>query len=170
MKPVMSDKPKYVGSDDRLMITYKVYHQGKLLEESGALGAEVYQMGEGHWPIQIELAMLGEAVGACLHINLSAVEKVFGEANPERIIQMDSTDFESEPEPGELIVFKLQNGEEIEGQVASNTFKPRASASFRTFFDTPCALNITVEPRGTSFSSSTNIAPFFISEVTTNLL
>jgi hypothetical protein len=46
------------------------------------------------------------------------------------------------------------------GQVASNTFEPRASASRGSPCDTPCAEKITVLPRGTSSSSSTNTAPF----------
>ena len=51
------------------------------------------------------------------------------------------------------------------GHVASNTRSPRASASARTAFDTPCAENTTVAPAGTSSSSSTNTAPFALQVV-----
>ena len=56
------------------------------------------------------------------------------------------------------------------GQVASNTARPRDSASRRTDCDTPCALNTTVLPAGTSARSSTNTAPLVRRSSTTYLL
>jgi len=56
------------------------------------------------------------------------------------------------------------------GQVASNTLSPLAAASATIFFDTPCAEKITVPPRGTWSSSSTNTAPLRRRFSTTNLL
>src|SRR5665647_214806 len=45
------------------------------------------------------------------------------------------------------------------GQVASIVLRPRAAASACTCGETPCAENTTVDPCGTSASSSTNTAP-----------
>lgn len=45
------------------------------------------------------------------------------------------------------------------GHVASTTRRPRRRASARTAGETPWAENTTVEPSGTSSSSSTNTAP-----------
>ena len=53
------------------------------------------------------------------------------------------------------------------GQVASNIFKPRCSASWRTAGETPWALNIKVLPAGTSWSSSTKMAPRALKSFTT---
>jgi hypothetical protein len=53
------------------------------------------------------------------------------------------------------------------GQVASNTWKPRAAASACTAWLTPCALNTSVAPGGTSDSSSMKIAPLPLSSLTT---
>ena len=53
------------------------------------------------------------------------------------------------------------------GQVASNTWKPRAAASSCTALLTPCALNTSVAPGGTSSRSSMKIAPLALRSLTT---
>ena len=106
-----------VAIDDRLMISYTVWYQDKILESSEAQESVEYKMGAGQWPIQLDLAMLGEAIGTHLNIKLKDSDNAFGPADPDRIITMDAVDFESEPEPGELIEFRLADGELLEGQV-----------------------------------------------------
>jgi FKBP-type peptidyl-prolyl cis-trans isomerase SlpA len=69
--------------------------------------------------VQLELAMRGEKVGAQLDINLEAVDNAFGAADAGRVVTMDTIDFKTEPQPGELIEFKLENGETLEGQILS---------------------------------------------------
>jgi hypothetical protein len=53
------------------------------------------------------------------------------------------------------------------GQVASKIAKPRSRASCSTALLTPCALNTSVAPGGTSDSSSMNTAPLALSSFTT---
>jgi FKBP-type peptidyl-prolyl cis-trans isomerase SlpA len=106
-----------VGVDDLLKISYKISHRNKLLEEVASSEAVEYRMGEGNWPIQLELAMLGEITGSCLKIQLMAKDDAFGRVDPDRIMQMDRLDFSSQPQPGELIEFEFEHGEPVEGQV-----------------------------------------------------
>jgi len=116
----MSEQPKKcVNSEDSLLITYTIRHQNQVLEQISGNEPVDYQMGVGQWPVQLELAMLGEAEGECLDISLRASENAFGAAEPDRIISMDIVDFDKEPEPGELIEFTLENGDSVEGQVLS---------------------------------------------------
>ena len=56
------------------------------------------------------------------------------------------------------------------GQVASMADRPRAAAALTTAGDTPCALKTICEPVGTSSTSSTKMAPFFSSSLTTWVL
>ena len=106
-----------VGSEDCLMISYTVWHQDKKLESCAPQEPVEYQMGSGQWPPQLELAMLGKGVGAHLNIHLKASDNAFGAPDPERIVSMEALDFENEPEPGDLIEFRLADGELLEGQV-----------------------------------------------------
>jgi len=53
------------------------------------------------------------------------------------------------------------------GQVASKTWKPRAAASRRTAWLTPCALKTSVAPGGTSARSSMKMAPLARRSATT---
>ena len=108
-----------VTENDRLLISYEIRHQKQILEKSPPHETVEYLMGTGQWPVQLELAMLGEMVGECLSIKLKASDNAFGPAEPDRIVSMDAIDFENPPDPGELIEFKLENGENVEGQILS---------------------------------------------------
>ncbi len=110
---------KIVVNDDRLLITYTISHHDQVLEASAQGEPVKYQMGAGQWPVQLELAMLGEKVGAQLDIKLQAGDNVFGPADPERVVTMNATDFNTEQQPGALIEFDLENGETFEGQILS---------------------------------------------------
>lgn len=114
-----TEQSRIVGTDDRVMISYEVRCHGQVLEASESGEYVEYQMGAGHWPVQLELTLLGEAVGQQLEIELKAGDYAFGKPDPERIIQMDRIDFDDEPEAGELIEFTLDNGDIVEGQVLS---------------------------------------------------
>jgi FKBP-type peptidyl-prolyl cis-trans isomerase 2 len=115
----MNKSTRVVAQDDQLQITYSIRHQDQVLETSAPGESVAYKMGEGQWPIQIELAMLGEEAGKQLALQYIAGDNVFGCTDPERIVTMDAVDFEPEPEPGQLIEFKLEKGEVIEGQILS---------------------------------------------------
>ncbi len=115
----MNNSTRVVAQDDRLLIRYTIRHQDQILEANASGKPVEYQMGEGQWPIQIELAMLGEKAGEKLVLQYRSGDNVFGGADPERIVTMDAVDFRSEPEPGQLVDFSLENGEMIEGQILS---------------------------------------------------
>ncbi len=106
----MSKPVRCVGREDHLMISYAVWHQEQKLESCAPQEPVEYQMGAGQWPPQLELAMLGEAAGAQLNIHLKASDNAFGTPDPERIVSMQAVDFEKEPEPGDLIEFRLAEG------------------------------------------------------------
>ncbi len=113
----MSKPVRCVGREDRLLVSYAVWHQDQKLESCAPQEPVEYQMGAGQWPPQLELAMLGEGAGAQLNIHLKASDNAFGAPDPERIVSMQAVDFENEPEPGDLIEFRLADGELLEGQV-----------------------------------------------------
>ncbi len=115
----MNKSTRVVGQEDRLLIAYTIRHQEQVLETNAPGEPVEYIMGEGQWPIQIELAMLGEKAGEQLVLHYKAGDDVFGRTDPERIVTMDAIDFKSEPDPGQLIEFNLENGEMIEGQILS---------------------------------------------------
>jgi FKBP-type peptidyl-prolyl cis-trans isomerase 2 len=110
---------KLIANDGSLRINYTISHHDKVLEASAQGEPVKYQMGTGQWPVQLELAMLGEKVGAQLDIKLLAADEAFGCVDPERVVTMDAIDFKAEPQPGELIEFNLENGECLEGQILS---------------------------------------------------
>ena len=115
----MNKLARVVAQDDHLLITYTIRHRDQILEANAPGEPVEYRMGEGQWPIQIELAMLGEKVGEQLVLQYKVGDNVFGCTDPERIVSMDAVDFKSEPEPGELIEFNVDNGDMIEGQILS---------------------------------------------------
>lgn len=109
--------PKKVTSEARLLISYSICCGGEQLEATEPDETIEYQMGQGLWPIQLELEMLNENVGTRLQVAIRAVDNVFGNIDPERVMQLQQQDFSQAPEPGELIEFELPDGETIEGQV-----------------------------------------------------
>jgi len=110
---------EFVANDDSLLITYTISHYDQVLEANAQGEPVKYQMGAGQWPVQLELAMIGEKAGAQLDIKLLAGDSVFGTPDPERVVMMDAIDFKAAPQPGELLEFKLENGETLEGQILS---------------------------------------------------
>lgn len=108
-----------VEGKDLLLIAYQVQHESIVLESSEPEDSVEYQMGAGHWPAQLELALMGATVGERLNITLNAADNAFGQVDSERVIHLDVVDFVNVPEPGELIEFNLENNEAIEGQVLS---------------------------------------------------
>ena len=118
-----------VTSESRLLITYDISCGGEQLEASELDEAVEYQMGQGMWPIQLELEMLNEAVGTNLQVVVRAVDNVFGKLDPERVMQLQQNDFSQAPEPGELIEFELPDGETVEGQILS-TFGDQVEVDF----------------------------------------
>jgi len=115
----MPKQNQRISNDDGLMISYTIKHQEQVLESVAAQEAIGYQMGTGQWPIQLELAMLGEQAGARLRIEVRSADNVFGSADPDRIVTMDRVDFASPPQPGELVEFALVDEQGLEGQVLS---------------------------------------------------
>ncbi len=110
-------KYKTVGANDTLLLEYEFSHAGERLEANPDARPVEYEMGEGHWPIPIELLMMDEPAGAKLKTHLAAKDEVFGALDSERIVQMDVADFQSTPDLGALINFNLPDGGEVEGQV-----------------------------------------------------
>lgn len=106
-----------VTAEDRLLISYDISCAGEQLEASDLGQTVEYHMGQGLWPIQLELEMLNETVGANLLIAIRAVDDVFGKIDPERMITLQLADFRHTPVSGELIEFELPDGETVEGQV-----------------------------------------------------
>ena len=102
-----------------LKIIYEIIYEGRVLERSEPAFPIEYQLGQGYWPAKIESQLLGAIAGAECLIEVSAGEHLFGELDIERIIQMDSQDFDNEPEPGDLIEFDLPDSQQVEGQVIS---------------------------------------------------
>jgi FKBP-type peptidyl-prolyl cis-trans isomerase 2 len=115
----MSKGVRRVEEGDLLLIAYQIRHGSIVLESSEPEDSVEYQMGVGHWPLRLELALMGATVGERLNIALNAADNAFGRVDPERVIHLDVVDFVNVPEPGELIEFNLENNEAIEGQVLS---------------------------------------------------
>ena len=115
----MLDKQSNVSTTDRLLIRYEISLDGKVLEGGVDEGHHQYTMGAGQWPEQIEAKMLGLKQSEEIKLDFTAADKVFGDPDPERIVQMSQSDFASIPCPGELIEFELPDGQVIEGQVLS---------------------------------------------------
>ena len=124
-----SSPSQKVTAQARLLISYDIRCGGEQLEASEPNQPIEYQMGQGLWPIQLELEMLNEVVGACLQVAVSAVNDVFGPIDPERVMQLQQADFSHAPDPGELIEFELPDGETVEGQVLS-TFGDQVEVDF----------------------------------------
>lgn len=106
-----------VGNAQQVLIEYQIHADGILLEGSDPGQPVVYQMGQGQWPVPLELAMLNEPVGSEIELYFSAGDQVFGSVDSERIIVMQIDDFSSTPEVGALLEFSLPNSETTEGQV-----------------------------------------------------
>ncbi len=113
----MNKAPLRVGAEDCLQIHYSIRCDGTELESSDAQAPVSYQMGQGLWPVQLELAMMNEPLGAVLELRFGAAEAVFGKIDPERVMLLQSDDFEQTPQTGELIEFELPDGACVEGQV-----------------------------------------------------
>jgi len=114
-----AEKPseQRVGSEQQILIEYQISSDGQQLEGSEPGQPVAYQMGQGQWPIQLELAMFNEPIGTELNLHLAASEQAFGVADPERIIVMSLDDFPAPPQIGALLEFTLPNAEATEGQV-----------------------------------------------------
>ncbi len=107
-----------VNQNSRVKLAYKVsLPDGRILEEVTDSEPEVLTLGEGAWPIKLELALFGEQTEAEVSVAVMAAEHAFGEVDPERIQQMPLTDFADEPEIGQLIEFNLPDGKILEGLV-----------------------------------------------------
>lgn len=106
-----------VTAEARLLISYDINCGGEQLELVESHAPIEYQMGQSLWPIQLELEMLNEVAGASLKVQVRAVDNIFGEIDPERVMQLQQGDFDHAPDPGDLIEFELPDGETIEGQV-----------------------------------------------------
>lgn len=118
-----------VTAQARLLISYDIRCGGEQLEASEPDQPIEYRMGQGLWPIQLELEMLNEVVGTRLQVVVSAVDNVFGHIDPERVMQLQQADFSHTPDPGELIEFELPDGEKVEGQVL-RTFGDQVEVDF----------------------------------------
>ena len=116
-KPAGVELPQVVTSESRLLISYGISNDGELLEANDLNEPLEYQMGQGLWPIQLELEMLNEIAGAELHVAVLAGDNYFGKIDPQRVMQLQQSDFSHTPCPGELIEFELPDGEKVEGQV-----------------------------------------------------
>lgn len=106
-----------ITESNSLLLSYRISHRGKILEQSDPGQPIEYTMGQGLWPVQVELALIGEEVGRQLNLTLGPDDNAFGRADPERIIKMPRDDFADAPQTGQLIEFELANGEPVEGQV-----------------------------------------------------
>jgi len=106
-------------SGQRIKVAYKIsLLDGQRLEEAKQSAPEIIQLGEGSWPIQLELALMGEAPGSEISVDILAGEQAFGEFDPARVQQLVLSDFgDTPPESGQLIEFTLPNGEQLEGVV-----------------------------------------------------
>jgi len=115
----MNSADARVAADDRLLLHYTISCKGVELESSELDAPVEYRMGQGMWPVQIELAMLNELVGSVLDIKIGAADGAFGMADPGRILRLQREDFMHDPAVGELIEFEMPDGEQLEGQVLS---------------------------------------------------
>ena len=106
-----------IGPEDSLIMQYEILHENTVLECNEAPEGDKYKMGEGYWPIQVELAMLDQSVPCKMTVNVLAKDNVFGEIDPERVLSMIHDDFDTTPALGELIEFDLPDGQSVEGQV-----------------------------------------------------
>ena len=113
----MSRSADAIGSRDRVGIEYRILHRGRELEASEPGQVVDHQLGQGDWPAALEQSLIGAGVGDQLSLHFAVSDALFGQPDPERIIDMDRQDFDREPEPGELIEFQIANGERVEGQV-----------------------------------------------------
>lgn len=115
----MPTNQRVVRATDQLLICYEIHHRGKLLEGGLQDKPQAYQMGGEQWPTQLEQKMIGQRQGGQIQVPIQAVDSVFGETDPQRIVQMKLSDFAEMPEPGALIEFKLPQDQQAEGQILS---------------------------------------------------
>lgn len=107
-----------VGANSTVTLAYRILADEQELESASEAEPATLQLGQGEWPAQLELALIGELPGAELRVAVSAQEQVFGEVDPARVQTLAVDDFDCKP-PGAgcLMAFELPGGEEIEGVV-----------------------------------------------------
>lgn len=108
-----------IQSQSRVRVSYQVslVHDGSVLEAVDATDPHELQLGEGAWPIQVELALLGEQTGNTVQAEVSAADQAFGLYDSERVQVLPLSDFNSTPVSGELMEFTMPGGQLLEGVV-----------------------------------------------------
>lgn len=107
-----------VSSGSTVTLAYRLLSNEQELESASKDEPVSIRLGEGDWPIQVELAMMGEAEGARINVPLAASDQAFGQYDPARVQRLARDDFGEAPAVvGSLMAFHLPSGEEVEGVV-----------------------------------------------------